>query len=195
MLPLNASMLSRRAARGYTLVEMLMVVALMGIFAALLLPRFEPSVHDQLQGAASIISADLSYTRNLAVTNDSTYMLKFSRGDNAYALTHSGSNNLLDVLPTTPYRHAESAPDLQMTYMEDLPHLGPAVEIYGVQVGSTAVSASGWVEFNGLGGVEGAKTFTVWLACGNGDTRRYQSLTVAPVTGLVSVGAFRANAP
>lgn len=191
----NASNSRSAWRRAYTLIELLIVVSLMGIFAALLLPRFEPSVHDQLQGAAEILAADLSYARNLSVTNDSQYSLSFARATNAYTLRHTGSNNLLDVLPKTAYRHASDAPDEQVTYLEDLPHLGPGVELVGVRIGGGSVSASGAVEFTSLGGIEGGQTFTVWLACGVEDARRYQSLTVAPVTGLVALGEFTAVAP
>lgn len=195
MLPRNASKRRLRGACGYTLIELLIVISLMGIFAALMLPRFEPSVHDQLQGAASIVAADLAYARNLAVSNDSQYTLSFSRVNNVYALRHTGANNLLDVLPSTPYRHSDNSPDEQLTYLDDLPHLGPGVELWGVQIGSGALATSGAIEFNALGGVEGAQPFTVWLAAGSDDARRYQSLTVAPITGLVTIGEFRAAAP
>lgn len=195
MLHRNASMSGSQRGAGYTLIELLLVISLMGIFAALLLPRFEPSVHDQLEGLASIISADMSYARNLAVTNGSKYTLTFSRTNNAYTLQHTGANNLLDVLPSTPYRHNASSPDAQLTYLADLPHLGPEVQLHGVQVGSGSISASGALEFNDLGGVEGGQSFTLWLVAGADDAQRFQSLTVAPVTGLVSIGEFRAAPP
>ena len=181
--------------RGYTLIEMLIVISLMGIMAALLLPRFEPSTYDQLQGAAQIISADIAYARNLAVTNDSRYTLTFDRASNAYTLRHSGANNLLDVLPLTPYRHSAAAPDEQITYLEDLPHLGPSVELVGVSTGGGSVSASSTIEFHSLGGLEGAQPITIWLACGVDEARRYQSLIIAPVTGLVALGEFRGTVP
>ena len=195
MLPTNANKRTPRSAAGYTLIELMIVVSLMGIFAALLLPRFEPSVRDQLQGAAQIMSADLSYARNLAVTNDSKYTLTYSRATNSYSLRHTGDNNLLDVLPATPYRHSGNSPAEQLTYLEDLPHLGPGVQIHGVSIGTGNVSASGAIEFNELGGVEGAEAFTLWLTSGTGDSQRYQSLTVAPVTGLIAIGDFRGDAP
>jgi prepilin-type N-terminal cleavage/methylation domain-containing protein len=181
--------------RGYTLIEMLIVISLMGVLAALLLPRFEPSTYDQLQGAAQIISADIAYARNLAVTNDSHYSLTFDRATNSYTLRHTGHNNLLDVLPITPYRHSGEAPDAQVTYLEDLPHLGPRVELIGVSKGSGSVSTSSTLEFNSLGGLEGAQPVTIWIACGEDDSRRYLSLVVAPVTGLVTMGEFQATAP
>jgi prepilin-type N-terminal cleavage/methylation domain-containing protein len=184
-----------RTRDGYTLIELLIVISLMGIFAALLLPRFEPSVRDQLRGVAEIVAADLSYARNLSVTNDSKYTLTFNRTANSYTLQHTGANNLLDVLPPTPYRHSSNSPDTQVTYLEDLPHLGATVEIVGVSSNGGSVSGFGSVEFDSLGGIDGGQTFTVWLACGAGDSRRYQSLTVKPITGIVTIGDFGAIAP
>jgi prepilin-type N-terminal cleavage/methylation domain-containing protein len=183
------------ARRGYSLVELLIVISLMGILAAILLPRFEPSLHDQLQGAAQIISADLNYARNLAVTNNSKYRVGFKRDTNAYYLQHSGTNSLLNVLPLTPYRNANDTPTLQTTYLQDLPRLGTVVEVWGVKSGNGAVSDTGTIEFNALGGLESGQATTLWLAAGVGETRRYQSLTIAPVTGIVSLGTFQAVPP
>jgi prepilin-type N-terminal cleavage/methylation domain-containing protein len=186
---------NRTARRGYSLVELLIVISLMGILAAILLPRFEPSLHDQLQGAAQIISADLNYARNLAVTNNSKYRVGFKRAENAYFLQHSGTNSLLNVLPQTPYRNAADTPTTQATYLADLPRLGTVVEVWGVKTGSGSVSDTGNVEFNALGGLESGQIITIWLAAGAGDARRYQSLTVAPATGIVSLGTFQAAPP
>ncbi len=191
----NASKPSRHRERGYTLIEMLIVISIMGIFAAILLPRFEPSVRDQLRGAAEIVSGDVAYARNLAVTNDSQYKLQFKKSNSSYSLTHSGTNNLLDVLPPTPYRNGSGSLTEQVTFLEDFPHLGAAVEIHGVTNGGGSVGATGSLEFTSLGGIAGGQSFTIWLACGSGDTRRYQALIVAPVTGLVALGEFRASAP
>jgi prepilin-type N-terminal cleavage/methylation domain-containing protein len=192
----NRAAISRRAARGgYTIVELLIVVSLMGILAALLLPKFEPSTYEQLHGGAIVITSDLSYARNLAVANDSRYTLTFEGGTNEYILQHSGTNTLLNVLPLRPYRSANDTPDQQRTYLAELPHLGATVEIVGAQVGSGSLSNSASVEFNSLGGLTSAQPVTIWLACGSGTARRYLPLEIAPVTGLVSVGEYQAAAP
>lgn len=206
MSPLTANrkcepLLWRRKARGrlrqraYTLIELLIVIALMGILAALLLPQFEPSTHEQLQGAAQIIAGDIAYARNLAVSHDSKYRLTFHAAANSYTLQHTGTNHLLDVLPLTPYRTNTSTPDQQVTLLEALPHIGAAVEVVGIQVGGNATAATGMLEFTSLGGLQGAEPVTIWLACGTDQTRRYLPLTVAPVTGLCEVGEFVATPP
>ena len=181
--------------RAYTLIEMLIVITLMGILTAILLPKFEPSTYEQLQGASQIIAADLSYARSLAVTNDSQYTLTFSASDNAYTLRHTGANNLLDVLPKSPYRSAADSPDSQETKLEDLPHLGASVEIVGVRVGSNALLSIGQIEFSSLGGLSVAQPVTIVLACGQNTSRRYLPITIAPVTGLCTLGTYTATLP
>ena len=181
--------------RGYTLVELLIVVSLMGILAALLLPKFEPSTYEQLQGAALVIASDVGYARNLAVANDSRYTVTFEQETNEYCLEHSGANSLLDALPLRPYRSASDSPDKQHTFLAELPHLGATVEVVGIRVGAGSLETTGAIELNSLGGLNAAQPVEIWLACGRGDARRYIPLEIAPVTGLVSVGEYRAVAP
>lgn len=188
--------LTRRAPRvGYTLIELLIVILLMGIMAALLLPKFEPSTYEQLHGAAQILSADLAYARNLAVSHDSQYALTFNSSTNSYVLRHTGANNLLNVLPTTPYRHSSDGPDTQTTYLEDLPRIGAEVQIVGLRRGTNNLTTSGTVEFTSLGGLTSPQPITIWLACGQNTSRRYLPLTIAPVTGITAVGTFTGTAP
>ncbi|HTN74870.1 MAG TPA: prepilin-type N-terminal cleavage/methylation domain-containing protein [Pirellulaceae bacterium] len=194
-MPNRSAKPTRRDKAGYTLIELLLVVSLMGVMAALMLPKFEPTTHEQLQGAAQIVAADMAYARNLAVTNDSQYRVTFSQATNAYVLQHAGTNHLLDVLPTTPYRHADDTPDRQSTYLAELPHIGASAEVVGIKIGSAALVPSGSVEFDSLGGLSSNQPVTIWLACGQDRSRRYLSLSIAPVTGLCTTGQFRAAAP
>ena len=70
-------MLHRRPTAGLTLIELLIVVAVMGILAGLVLPSSNPSLHDQLRSAAQILAGDLAYGRSLAVTHNSRYQFTF----------------------------------------------------------------------------------------------------------------------
>ena len=110
-------------------------------------------------------------------------------------MRHTGTNSLLDVLPLTPYRNSGDSPDAQVTYLEDLPHLGASVEIIGVQVGTDALAAAGEIEFDSLGGLTEAEAIVVVLACGQDNARRYLPITISPVTGLTTIGDYTAVAP
>ncbi len=187
--------LRRAAPRGFTLVEVLIVIALMTILAAVVIPRFEPSIHDQLESAAQIVSADTAYARSLAITNNSTYRLTFDVAENRYVLHHTGTNSLLDTLPFSPYRQSTDAPDEQTTDLDELPHIGPTVELIAVHKIAASVQPVTDVEFGPFGETTRQEETVIWLGCGNGDNRRYISIHVVPVTGQSRIGEFQAQSP
>ena len=84
---------------GVTLIELLIVIAVMAILAAAVIPTLEPNVYSQLVGAAQVVQAELGYARNMAVTNDSRYSIAFDSRNNRIILTHSGTNTALNTLP------------------------------------------------------------------------------------------------
>ena len=80
------------ARRGYTLVELMVLVVLMAIFAMVALPQFAASVESlRLNGAARKIVADLRQAQSLAVTQGGLYRLH--SGDEAGA-GHPGQYRL-----------------------------------------------------------------------------------------------------
>ena len=199
---------SRKASRSaYTLIEMLMVVAIIAIVASVVIPNFEPNVHDQLHSAARIIAADLTFARDLAAANGSRYELRFDANLNLYALKHTGTNSALNVLPTGPSFSDLDTPTLRVTELSELPIGSTApsivtiqklsqIKLAGLPVQSViANSAVETVEFEELGGTTDQKTTSVWLASGTGQSRRYLSVSVAPATGIVSIGEMQIAPP
>jgi len=185
----------RRQSAGFTLLELLIVVAVMGILAGLVIPRSDPSLHEQLRSAAQIMAADLAYGRSLAVTNNSEYRFTFDTENNRYILEHSGDDPALDTLPESPFRSPDDPPDRQIVNLEELPHLGPTVQIVAAAAKQTSWEPVDDVEFGELGGTSRTQETVVWLAAGAGAARRYIRLHVNPVTGLTTVGAYSGDGP
>ena len=51
------------------------------------------------------------------------------------------------------------------------------------------------VEFGPLGETTQSEPTVIWLSSGEGSSRRYISVSIAPVTGLSSIGSFQAATP
>lgn len=197
LVPRPSSLVPHRSS-GFSLIELLIVMAVMGILVGLVLPRSDPSLHEQLRSAAQIMAADLAYGRSLAVTNNSRYRFTFDTTGNRYILEHSGADASLDTLPDTPFRSPDDPPNRKIVALEELPHLGATVRIVEVaaqDILQETPQPVGDLEFGPLGGTSRAEQTTIWLAAGTGSATRYLQLDVNPVTGLTTVGAYSGDGP
>ncbi len=187
----------RRQSAGFSLIELLIVLAVMGILASLVIPRSNPSLYDQLRSTAQILRTDLAYGRSLAVTNNSTYRLTFDTANNRYILEHSGARAALDTLPDSPFRDPGDPPDQHIVDLGRLPHLGPGVRIVTAATSGAITQRVSDVEFGPLGETTRTSPTVIWLVVGYGSDTRYLSLTVNPVTGLTDLQyrAFQAPPP
>ncbi|MGY8771457.1 MAG: pilus assembly FimT family protein [Pirellulales bacterium] len=95
----------RRQQPAFTLIEILIVVAIMGVVAALIIPQMSPSINEQIRSSAYLLVSDLDYARSLAISEGSTYKVEFDASENRYILSNSGTNSDLDTLPSAPFRN------------------------------------------------------------------------------------------
>jgi prepilin-type N-terminal cleavage/methylation domain-containing protein len=182
-----------RRRSAFSLVELLIVVSIMGILAAVALPSLNPGIHEQLQSAARIVAADLAYGRSLAVANNSSYQFNFDLANNRYVLRHSGSDSSLDHLPDSPYRSVSDPSDRYRIELSEILNLGGHdVRLAAVKAAGANVAA---LEFGPLGETARPEETTVWLAAGRGDETRYLPVRVHPVTGLGTIGTFTSTGP
>ncbi len=180
---------------AFTLVEMLLVIALMGLLAGTVVTMFQPSVTINLRSGARAVAGDLNYVRNLAVANNTAYTVTFSVADNSYSIQHTGTVGS-DELPEHPFltdgTNADGDP-IQTADLDLLPFDQPGVNLVAVLVDGVAVTD---VEFSELGETVGRTEDTIiWLRCGTGRARRYITVTIAAVTGLVTVGDITLTGP
>ena len=66
-----------RNRSGFTLIELLIIVVLMGIMAAIAIPRFSSNQRTAYTTVRRIVS-DLRYTRSLAISSGNRYYLQFT---------------------------------------------------------------------------------------------------------------------
>jgi len=90
-------------ARGFTLVEILVVVIILGIAGAIIVPNL--GTRDDLKAAAAarVVMADLIYTQNLAITNQGNRYLAFDVPNLKYSVTDSGGGVITQPVEHVPY--------------------------------------------------------------------------------------------
>ena len=186
-----------RRIAGFTLIELLVVIAILGILLGVVLPSSNPSLHHQLQSAASILRTDLAYGRSLAVSNNSTYRVTFDSANNRYVLEHSNTDSAfadLNTLPDSPFRDPADPPTQHIVDLDDLPRMGAAARLLTTTAGKPPESVSD-VEFGPLGQTTRTGETKIWLAAGLGSEVRYIWLQINPATGLTSIGDYTNKGP
>jgi MSHA pilin protein MshC len=80
-------------SRGFTIVELVMVVVLIGILAVSVVPKFVDTSAFSLVGGAAMAAADIRYTQELAMGTHSSKTIVFTT-NNTYYTVNSQTVNL-----------------------------------------------------------------------------------------------------
>jgi prepilin-type N-terminal cleavage/methylation domain-containing protein len=180
---------------GFSLLELLIVVTLMSIIAAIALPSSAPSISVELASAAEVVAGDMAYGRSLAVLNNDTYQFLFDRTDNQYTLEYSGSNPALATLPPNPFHASQDAATEFVVRLAQLPRMGVSAALYDVQELTPSPVEATSVQFGPLGATTQTPSTVIWLTAGTGSAQRYISITINPATGLTTIGGLQASPP
>lgn len=186
----------RPSAAGFSLIELLIVAAIIGILSALAISGTQPSIDAQLKSAARVIASELDYARALAVGNNSRYGIEFDIRANRTILTHRGTLAGLDTLPDTPFRSLDDPPDEQRVALDDLPSTGSSrARLAAFERDGSLSVVSGDVEFGPLGETASTAEAQIWLMAGAGPERRFLPVRVDPISGLAWIGTVQRDAP
>ena len=79
-------------SRGFTLVELIMVVVLISILAVSVVPKFVDTSAISLQGGAAMVAADIRYTQELAMSTHSPKTITFTTNDTFYTVNSQTMN-------------------------------------------------------------------------------------------------------
>lgn len=185
----------QRGRRAFTLVELLIVIAILGVLLALAAPYLSSDVPHQLQMAADSVANDFVYARGLAVANNSSYRLTFNVAASSYVLQHTGANTALNKLPPSPFHTFNAGQTQQTTQLSRLPMLAGSVTIAAVKKNPASPSDVTDLEFGPLGGTTRPEVTLVWLVSNCTGTKMYIPITVNSTTGIVDVGNVQTATP
>jgi type IV fimbrial biogenesis protein FimT len=76
---------------AFTLVEVMIVVIIVGILAAIAVPMYTSAASVQLSAAANMIASDLEYAKSMAISTGKTYKVVFDTAAESYCIQTAGA--------------------------------------------------------------------------------------------------------
>ncbi|HLB72575.1 MAG TPA: GspH/FimT family protein [Sedimentisphaerales bacterium] len=160
------SALLRWSGRGFTIIEILIVVVILAIAAMTAIPMMSSAGSVQVRSVSNMIAADLEYAKSLAITKGQDFTVVFDTSGDSYSIK--------DQIGTTIWHPVKKEP---FYYVIDLQAEGlDRVDITGADFGGSPE-----VTFNYLGSPDNGGTVSVQ---GGGRT---VIISVEAVTGYITV--------
>ncbi|MCE9590042.1 MAG: prepilin-type N-terminal cleavage/methylation domain-containing protein [Planctomycetes bacterium] len=160
---------------GFTLVEMMIVVTIVGIVAVLAAPMMGSPDTNKLRSAAQLLVADLEYAQ-------------------AESITHSSATRVLVVNNTTTYTLATAATSsVAITNpVGKLPYVttfgtGRAASLDGVTISAYSLNGDAIIGFGAYGQLDQTANATITLRSGGNTVM----VTLDATTGMATVGAIQ----
>ena len=160
---------------GYTLVEVLITVTIMGLAAAIVVPNMMQGGTLGVQAGARMIIADLMFVQNEAMAQQSDRRITFDVDDNSYKVEKYDSSATAWVLEYNPVLGGTTgAQNYEMDFDDD-------GRFSGIEIVSASFNGTTQVTFDDLGNPSSGGTVQLRF-----NEHEYE-ITVAPFTGRVTV--------
>ena len=79
---------------GFTLIEVMIVLVILGIIAAIAVPMYTSAASVQLSVAADMIASDLEYAKSMAISTGKTYQVVFDTAAESYSIKDNAGNKI-----------------------------------------------------------------------------------------------------
>jgi prepilin-type N-terminal cleavage/methylation domain-containing protein len=162
------------APMGFTFIELLVVIVILGLAAAVAVPMMSSAASMQIRAAGGMVAADLEYAKNMAISRGQRYAVVFDSANETYEI--QDPNGAVIAHPIKKGSHQ---------YIVDFANDG---RLDRVDIVSVDFDSGNTVRFDYLGSPYNQantdlNSGTVTLQAGGITT----TVTVEPVTGFISV--------
>ena len=162
----------RAVSSGFTMAEILIVMAIIAIAAMIVIPMMGSAASMQLQSAANMIAADLEYAKSMAISRSQTFSVVFDTAGESYRIENQNG----DVIGHPVKKGFDYVIDLQNVGLDK------------VDIANVNFDASNTIKFDYIGspyngGGTALNNGVITLQAG-GVT---MTVTVEPVTGFILV--------
>lgn len=164
--------MARFTRRAYTLIELVIVIAILGLSAGILVPRLVDADTFSVQAAVRSLVADITFAQTDALAMQGVRRVQFLRDDDGrihgYAILAPVDRSTYDEPfdpDTAPYLDHESMIGTQGRFIVDF---DIDRRFQGVQIESVDFEGRDWVAFDALGGPLGASALPL---VGGGEVR------------------------
>ncbi len=111
----------RNKSCGFTLIELVMVIVIVGILAAIAVPRFESFYAIKLDGATKKVASDIRYTQQLAIARHTNSRIVFDADNDSYVVEEENPEDSGNwVSATDPFTRT----DLSVNFNTDAQYKG-----------------------------------------------------------------------
>lgn len=156
----------RCAVRGFTLIEILIVIVILAIAAMTAIPMMGSAASVQIRSAGNMIAADLEYAKSLAISKGQNFSVVFDEGAESYSIVDQDGNTI-----SHPVKKG-------FDYVIDFEDEG----LGRVEIADADFDGASQVQFDYLGSPDNGGT--VHLQAGDMSA----TVSVEPVTGYITVG-------
>ena len=179
-------MTTQKQPRSFTLMEMLIVVALIGIALGMALTEVDTTQESTASHLAELVATQLDYVRELAIANNTQYTVTFDKLNDRFVLTHTGTDTALDALPQSYFWQEGSTSTVQYYDLDQIPVHWPVALTGAGRYSDNSISETS-VEFLPTGGTTVGDDLVICLEVGS-KNKSFIVVIVSSVTGLTEVG-------